>query len=196
MKILLVADEEDKSLWDYWTKDKTAGTDLILSAGDLKSEYLSFLVTMVNRPLMYVPGNHDTEFKKMPPEGCDSIDGQIVEYNGLRILGLGGSYAYSGGPFQYNERQMKARINKLRFKLHKSKGVDIIVAHSPICGYGDGKDLAHRGFECFLPLIEQYHPKYFIHGHVHKSYGMDFQRETKIGDTTVINACGKYFIEI
>lgn len=196
MKILLVADEEDKSLWDYYTKDKTAGTDFILSAGDLKSEYLSFLVTMVNRPVFFVPGNHDEEYQKMPPEGCDLIDGKLIEYNGIRIMGLGGSYKYNGGPFQYTERQMKTRINKLRPKINKAKGVDIIVAHAPICGYGDGKDLAHRGFECFLPLIEKYQPKYFIHGHVHQRYGYDFQREFKIGETTVINASGKYFLEV
>ena len=67
MKILLVSDEEDKYLWDYYRPGRLAGIDLILSAGDLKAEYLSFLVTMANRPLLYVPGNHDGDYARRPP---------------------------------------------------------------------------------------------------------------------------------
>ena len=50
MKILLVSDEEDQYLWDFYKPGRLKGIDLILSAGDLKAEYLSFLVTMANRP--------------------------------------------------------------------------------------------------------------------------------------------------
>ena len=196
MKILVIADEEEKSLWDYWTKDKTKDVDFILSAGDLKAEYLSFLVTMVNRPLFYVCGNHDGKYEVKPPEGCDSIDGKIITYNGIRILGLGGSMYYNGGPHQYTEAKMKSRIRKLFFKLKKSKGVDIVLTHSPVFGYGDGEDIAHQGFECFLSFIEKYHPRYLIHGHVHKSYGHSFQRCYDVGNTRIVNASGHYIIEI
>lgn len=196
MKILVIADEEEKSLWDYWTKDKTKDVDFILSAGDLKAEYLSFLVTMVNRPVFYICGNHDGNYEVKPPEGCDCIDDKIITYNGIRILGLGGSMYYSGGPHQFTEEKMKARIRKLFFKLKRSKGIDIILTHAPVSGYGDGEDITHRGFECFLSLIEQYHPKYLIHGHVHKSYGHSFQRCYDVGNTKIVNASGHYYIEI
>ena len=56
MKILLIADHEDKALWDYWSKqtqDRLADVNLILSAGDLDADYLEFLVTMLNVPLVY-----------------------------------------------------------------------------------------------------------------------------------------------
>ena len=101
MKILLVSDEEDRFLWDYYTPGRLKGIDLILSAGDLKAEYLSFLVTMANRPLLYVHGNHDGGYAQRPPEGCQCIDGKLVTVGGLRILGLGGSALYNGGPHQY-----------------------------------------------------------------------------------------------
>ena len=52
MKILVVSDEEDQFLWDFYKPGRLKGIDLILSAGDLKAEYLSFLVTMANRPLL------------------------------------------------------------------------------------------------------------------------------------------------
>ena len=86
--------------------------DLILSAGDLKAEYLSFLVTMVGKPVFYVCGNHDGSYEKRPPEGCDCIDGKIVSYNGVRILGLGGSMYYNGGPYQYSEERMLHFIDR------------------------------------------------------------------------------------
>ena len=108
MKLLLISDEVDKYLWDYYRPGRLAGYDLILSAGDLNAEYLSFLVTMANRPLLYVPGNHDGSYAQKPPEGCDCIDGKLVTVNGLRILGLGGSALYNRGPHQYTEAQMQA----------------------------------------------------------------------------------------
>ena len=47
MKILILSDNEDPYLWDYYTKGRLDEYDLILSAGDLKAEYLSFLVIIV-----------------------------------------------------------------------------------------------------------------------------------------------------
>ena len=43
MKLLLISDEEDKYLWEYYRPGNLDGVDLILSAGDLKASYLSFL---------------------------------------------------------------------------------------------------------------------------------------------------------
>lgn len=196
MKILIVADEEDKYYWDYYQPGRLSGFDLILSAGDLKADYLSFLVTMANRPLLYVHGNHDGAYDRKPPEGCDCIDDKLVTVNGLRILGLGGARMYNGGPYQYTEKEMEKRIRRLRFKLRRAGGVDLVLAHSPAAGHGDCDDAAHRGFEAFLPLLEKYQPQYFIHGHVHKCYGHDLVRESVFGATKIINGTGRYIIEI
>ena len=43
MRILILADEESKYLWDFFTPDKIQGIDLIISCGDLRAEYLEFL---------------------------------------------------------------------------------------------------------------------------------------------------------
>ena len=53
MKILLLADVESKYLWDYFEKEKLDGIDLIISCGDLKPEYLSFLFWQHLRQLLY-----------------------------------------------------------------------------------------------------------------------------------------------
>ena len=52
MKILLVADEESRYYWDYYQRGRLDDIDLIISCGDLKSEYLTFLVTMGKAPLL------------------------------------------------------------------------------------------------------------------------------------------------
>lgn len=196
MKILTIADEESSYLWDYYRPGRLAGIDLILSAGDLKPEYLSFLVTMANRPLLYVHGNHDAVYDRRPPEGCECIDDQLVVVNGLRILGLGGCRLYSGGPYQYSEKQMRQRIRKLAFKLWRAGGVDIVLTHAPLAGYGDAEDLPHRGFEAFFPLLDRFHPQYLIHGHVHQRYGASFTREHMYHNTVLLNTCGKHILEI
>ena len=196
MKILALADEEAVSLWDCYVPGRLKEYDLILSAGDLKAAYLSFIVTMARAPVLYVHGNHDTRYAVTAPEGCDCIDGDIVEYRGLRILGLGGCVWYRPGGHQYTEKQMRRRIRKLRWKIAQYGGVDIIVTHAPAKGLGDGEDYAHRGFECFLELMDTYKPKYLLHGHVHLRYGMDSVRERAYGGTKVLNVCEKYVIDI
>lgn len=196
MKILALSDEECLALWDYYIPGRLKGYDLIISCGDLKASYLSFIVTMANVPVLYVHGNHDFDYERNPPEGCDCIDDQLVVVNGLRILGLGGCYRYRPGPHQYSEREMRRRIAKLRRTLRKHKGVDIVVTHAPPRGIGDADDPAHRGFEALLELIDTYHPKYLLHGHVHMRYGIDQTRVREYGGTQVINTCERYVLEI
>ncbi len=195
MKILVVADHEDPGLWDYYSPKKTEGVDLILSCGDLRSEYLEFLTTVVNVPLLYVRGNHDGRYDVKPPEGCVDIDDQVYNFHGLRILGLGGSYRYHGGPDMYTEKEMQKRIRKLKGTLLFTGGFDILLTHAPALGVGDDDDLAHRGFACFLSLIDKYHPTLMAHGHVHKSYRFDFRHEREYHGTKVVNACGSYVLE-
>ena len=78
MRLLLIADTESPYFWDYFSRSKMDGIDLILSCGDLKAEYLTFLVTMGHAPLLYVHGNHDGGYEQRPPEGCDCLDDKLV----------------------------------------------------------------------------------------------------------------------
>jgi len=194
MKILLVSDREEPYIWDHFDRESFADICMIISCGDLKAEYLSFLVTMIKAPLFYVPGNHNKNYLKKPPEGCISIDDKLVVYNGIRLLGLGGSFYYNGQAFQYTEKQMQKRISRLWFQLWRHKGFDILVTHAPAYGLGDGDDLCHRGFQGFVQLLDKYSPKYFVHGHQHLNY-RNQPRITKYKNTTIINAFGYHIFE-
>lgn len=195
MKILIISDEECPALWDYFLPERLEGIELIISCGDLKADYLSFLVTMARCPVLYVHGNHDGGYKRNPPEGCDCIDGHIVEYNGLRIGGLGGCRRYHPGEYQYSEAEMRRRIFRL-LPPWRRKQLDILVTHAPPRGLGDAEDPAHRGFEAFLPLLEKHKPRYLLHGHVHIRYGHQIPRVRTHGETTLVNCCERYVLEI
>ena len=196
MKILAISDDPSKYYYDYYKPGMLDDFDLIISCGDLSRPYLEFLVTMAHCPLLYVHGNHDGRFDIEPPEGCICIDDQLYLHEGVRILGLGGSYRYNkNGKYMFTEAQMRRRIRKLRFKLWRRGGFDIRVTHAPARHLNDFDSLSHRGFECFNTLLDRFRPRYFIHGHIHKNYGMNIPQRTPHGDTTVINAYGHCIIE-
>lgn len=196
MRILALSDHESPYLWDYFTRDKLDGIDLILSCGDLKPEYLSFIATFAHCPVLYVHGNHDDRYEKNPPLGCICIDGDLYEYEGLRILGLGGSMRYKDGPHQYTDRQMAWRALKLRPRLFRKKGFDILLTHAPGQDMVECRDLAHMGFATFNRLLDKYQPALFLHGHTHLNYGWDIQRESRYGATRVVNAYERYIIDL
>lgn len=195
MKILVVSDNESKYIWDYFNPESFKDVNLIISCGDLKASYLSFLATLINAPMLYVHGNHDSGYIDNPPGGCESIEDRIVMINGIRILGLGGSHHYNDGPFQYTESQMSKRIKKLKRTIKKYDGFDILLSHAPAFGVGDGKDLCHRGFKAFNDLINTYKPSYFIHGHQHLNYGGNAKRIQKVDETTIINGYEYYMFD-
>lgn len=195
MKIMVIADEESKYLWNHFDKSKLDGADLIISCGDLDPRYLSFLVTLSAVPVLYVHGNHDEKYEQIPPEGCTCIEDEIYEYEGIRILGLGGSMRYTGGAHQYTEKEMQKRVRKLRWKLWRKKGFDILVTHAPAYQLNDGRDLPHQGFKVFRDLMEKYRPRFFLHGHVHMNYGRNQKRYDRYQDTHVINGFERYVFE-
>ena len=204
-KLLLLADREEKALWDDWsdqTKETLSDIKLILSAGDLDADYLEFLVTMLNVPLVYVRGNHDTSYDDKPPEGCMNADGRIVEASGFRILGLGGSMRYKpGASDMYTEFEMKCRMLALYPRLAAAKlsgkgTIDILLTHAPCKGYGDMEDPAHTGFECFNSLHMMCRPGLHCFGHVHEEYGSFRRLQKHASGADLINASGHYIYEL
>lgn len=191
MKILAIADTEERCLWECFRKERFEGVDLILSAGDLDPDYLEFLVTVINKPLIYVRGNHDDRYARHAPGGCICVEDTVYVYRGVRIAGLGGSMRYRDGANMYTEHEMAKRVRKLSRKVRMVGGCDILLTHAPAAGMGDLDDLPHRGFECFNTALESWKPDYMVHGHVHQCYGRDFKRERQHAcGATIINACG------
>ena len=121
MKILALSDEVVDPIYNPAIKDQYPDVDLILGCGDLPFYYLEYVVTLLNKPLYYVPGNHDQEVQYMSDgrrvsyaEGGVNLDGRLAREGGLLLAGLGGSVRYkSDGPHQYTQVEMRLRAAKL-----------------------------------------------------------------------------------
>lgn len=197
IKILAVSDVESKYIWDHFDPSVFRGVDLIISCGDLKAKYLDYLVTLIPAPLFYVHGNHDKGFLTMPPTGCDCIDGKLITYRGVRILGLGGCKSARTAAYEYNEYQMWRRVRKMESAIRKVGGVDILVSHAPAIGIGDDPGTMHEGFEALRHIDEVYSPALHLFGHVHlRASPTDPNAVYRLGSTTLINCTGYRIIDL
>jgi Icc-related predicted phosphoesterase len=205
MKILAVTDETVERLYHLAMDGHFADVGLILSCGDLPYSYLENLVTLLNVPLLYVPGNHDPEYNPRVvvsrAEGCENVDGRVVRVRGLTVAGLGGSPRYHPqGVNQYSQSEMTLRAGRLALSLLWNRPrfgpLDILITHSPPLGIHDEDTQAHRGLQAINWLIGWARPRYHLHGHIH------FQRRnltpsvTQLGTTTIINVFPYQVIEI
>jgi len=205
LNILAVSDRVVDAVYGSRIKKRFGDADLVISCGDLPYSYLEYIVTMLDVPCFYVHGNHDRpEYLSSgavltEPGGWVNLDGRTVERKGVLLAGLEGSIRYKpDAPYQYTERQMAWKAwcmapALLRNRLAFGRCLDILVTHSPPRGIHDGDDLAHRGFETFLGLMDRFKPRYLLHGHKHV-YGPEPTR-TRYSETEVINVYPYRLIE-
>ncbi|MBT3274014.1 MAG: metallophosphoesterase [Spirochaetales bacterium] len=220
MKILCIADHKDPIVYSSHAKHRFHDIDLILGAGDLDLEYYGFIVSSLNKPLLFVFGNHNLKrisffnrkYRQELGKPIDSdnpfgnsfgstyIGGKVARQNGLLIAGLGGSRKYNQGINQYSERQMFMQIVKiwpqlLWNRIFRGRYVDILLTHAAPSGIGDRDDLCHTGFKMFLKFMKWFRPRYLIHGHIHL-YDMNAEREHQYLDTKIINAYNHYVFDL
>jgi Icc-related predicted phosphoesterase len=210
VKILALSDQVVEQIYSPRVKDRFGDVKLVLGCGDLPDYYLEYVVSTLNVPFFHVPGNHDLP-TSVPgwdrrtqadlPLDCGSLDGRMVEEQGLLLAGLGGSVRYRpDGDHQYTQAEMRRRtlalvprlwINRLRY----GRALDLFITHSPPKGIHDGTDPAHVGFAAFNRFIARFRPRYLLHGHSHV-WRRDTIVTTQVGATTVVNVCPYRVIEI
>jgi Icc-related predicted phosphoesterase len=218
MKILCISDQIDPLVYTNSIKERFKDIDLILSAGDLPLDYLDFIVSSLNKPLLFVFGNHNINeyhyYRRggdiMPfydPDHKDKIWGtgavhagsRVLREEGLIIAGLGGSMRYNLGDNQYTEFQMTLEILRLLpalafNRIFRGRCLDILLTHAPPRGIHDLEDRCHWGFRVFLRFMRIFKPKYLVHGHIHL-YDSSAVRTTRYQQTQVINAYSHYIID-
>jgi Icc-related predicted phosphoesterase len=207
MQILTISDVVAREVYSPTAQVRFKDAKLVLACGDLPPSYLEYVVSTLNVPLLYVPGNHDgrgevTESGRTvtAPQGCINIDGRIAGAAGLWVCGLGGAPWYNGGENQYTETEMWLRVLLLLPRLllrerYSGRPLDIMIAHAAAHDILDGPGM-HRGFKSFRWLIERIQPRYFIHGHVHPSYGYNRKTEAVLGRTQIINTVGYRLLDV
>jgi len=208
MKILCISDQIDPLVYTASIKTRYHDVDMVLAAGDLPLDYLDFVVSSLNCPLLFVYGNHHLEKYDTYRNAANSagksegglthVGSAVRREKGMIIAGLGGSMMYNRGTNQYTERQMKREIWKLFPRLlinriFRGRWVDILLTHAAPWGIHDKQDPCHRGFKCFLWFMRVFKPRYLLHGHIHL-YDLSELRTTKYENTLVINVYSQYLI--
>ncbi len=169
--------------------------DILLHTGDVSSqgkerEILAFLDWFSAQPhkhKVFIAGNHDFYFERMPQRDIDKIIPKNVIYlndSGVIIEGI----RIWGSPVQpwfYNwafNRQRGAEIRQ-----HWSlipEDVDILMTHGPAFGIHDETTTGQKvGCVDLRKTIDTLQPRLFICGHIHEAYG-----RVESGKTTFINA--------
>ena len=195
LRALVVADQESKFIWEHFDRSRFQGIDVIVSCGDLKASYLSFLTTMVAAPLLYVPGNHDAAYLHEPPEGCEDLTRRMVTIKGVRFIGFGGANSRTPQPFHYTERDMARAVVRRIPEICTHGGFDVLVTHAPSLGIGDGEDSFHKGFGAYNALMNQFRPHVHLHGHQHMNY-KGAAKQSEYGQTQIINGYGYHIVEL
>lgn len=206
MKILAVSDQVVERVYTLIPQGHFNGVEMILGCGDLPYNYLEYLVSMLNVPLYYVPGNHDPvynlKFTSAHVEGGTNLDLQGVLAKGLLVAGFGGCIRYRpDGVNQYTQTEAYIRACKLMFNLFWNRlryghALDVLITHSPPFGIHDEQTQAHRGIKAINWILHWARPRYHFHGHTH-FYRRNLEPSiTRLGSTTITNVFPYYLIEI
>ncbi|MGA8851722.1 MAG: metallophosphoesterase [Aeromicrobium sp.] len=182
VRVLAVADEPAQSVR---SRVRDLDVDLLLAAGDLPWDYLESLVSLLDVPAAYVPGNHEPPAslgRGASPRGMVNVDGRSAVVGGLRIAGLGGCVRYNAGDHQYTQKQYVRRARRL---VRDAGAVDVLLTHAPPLGLGDEPDPPHVGIAALPDTINALGPTWHLHGHIHP-YGM-VKADREIGSTTIRN---------
>lgn len=195
MKILALSDEVVPFIYSPVVRERFADVRLIVSCGDLPVAYLDYVVTQLNVPLVYVPGNHDADDYVI--QGGQPVDGRWVRLNGVAVAGLGGSQRYKPiGKHQYTDREMLGRAARLLLTSRMGgRHIDLFISHAPPQGVHDGPDHVHAGFKAFHTFLRTGQPRLMLHGHTHVQRNLE-TTISQLYHTQVINVFPYRVIEL
>ena len=206
MKILAVSDEVVERLYSLCSSGHFRDVELILGCGDLPYPYLENLLTFLNVPLIYVPGNHDPVYNAgnhlAYVEGGYNLDLKLIRHKKFLIGGFGGSIRYRpDGVNQYAQSEAYMRAFRMlpRLMLNRmnyGRALDILITHSPPFNIHDEDSQAHRGLKAINWLLRLAQPRYHFHGHTHFQRRNLSASETHQGITKIINIFPYKVIEV
>jgi Icc-related predicted phosphoesterase len=206
VKILAVSDEVVERLYSLCSNGHFREIELILGCGDLPYPYLENLLTLLNLPLFYVPGNHDPNYNAENTlarvEGGSNLDLKVVRFKKFFIGGFGGSVRYRpDGTNQHSQTDAYFRAfsmlpRLLLNRVNYGRSLDILITHSPPLGIHDDDTQAHQGLKAINWLLRVAKPRYHFHGHTHFQRGNLSPSETTQGLTKIVNVFPYKIIEV
>jgi Icc-related predicted phosphoesterase len=206
VKILAVSDEVVDRLYSLCSSGHFREIEVILGCGDLPYPYLENLLTMLNVPLFYVPGNHDPTYNPenhlARVEGGSNLDLRLIRFKKFLIGGFGGSVLYRpDGTNQHSQTDAYLRAFRMlpRLLLNRmqyGRSLDILITHSPPFGIHDDDTQAHQGLKAISWLVRTAKPRYHFHGHTHFQRGNLSPSESTQGLTKIINVFPYKIIDV
>ena len=211
----------DPLVYSPQVKQRFGDVDIVLAAGDLPLSYYDFIVSSLNKPLLFVFGNHNLRgmeryqrtrdaFSDMKETkggfsydayvGARYVDRRVVREKGLLVAGLGGSLMYNRAENQFSDLAMYLRAfllvpRMLWNRLVHGRFLDVLLTHAPPQGVNDRPDRCHTGFRAFRWFLRAFRPEVLVHGHIHLYDSVD-RRETVYAESRVVNAYDHCLLEI
>ena len=154
--------------------------DVCLLLGDHSVGDVSTILKYVNQEKIYaLLGNHDHDY--IGKFNLKNLNGEIININGVKLLGIQGSYRYK--PDDFPSFTQKESIEFLNDK----EKVDILVSHDAPYGFSDRNDVAHQGLFGILYYLFKNKIPYCIHGHLHTPYEREMKNGTRVNCYNMCN---------
>ena len=147
--------------------------DACLLLGDHSVGDVNTILKYVNKEKIYaLLGNHDHDY--IDKFNLKNINGEIIEINGVKILGIQGSYRYKSENFpSFSQKE------SIEFLDSKGKA-DILVSHDAPFELSEGNDVVHQGLFGITYYLFKNKVPYCIHGHLHTRYSEEMINGTKV----------------
>ncbi len=146
--------------------------DICLLLGDHGYNDMNIILKYVDINKTYgLLGNHDNNY--LEEYNINNLNGEIVNINGVSLLGIEGSYKYKPARFpSFTQRE------SLEFLNNKDK-VDILICHDNKFNSESRYDPAHQGLFGITYYLFKNKVPYYIHGHMHDPYRNELVNGTK-----------------
>jgi Icc-related predicted phosphoesterase len=176
MRFLVLSDIHGRDKVADWAKRLASenSADAYIVLGDIThfgpASWAGEFLDRLDRPVYAIPGNCD------PPElVCKEIEAHATLLHKRKVsignevfVGLGGSNpTIFDTPFELEEEDIESALRPLMAR-------DVIMAvHAPPKGINDrtGSGLS-VGSEAILRLVDEYHPRAVLSGHIHEARGI------------------------
>lgn len=158
--------------------------DVCLLLGDFGYNDLPIILKYIDKDKIYaLLGNHDHNY--INEYEFKNLNGNIIDINGVKILGIEGSFKYK--PTNFPSFSQKESI----LFLNDKESVDILVSHDTKFNDKAIKDPAHQGLFGITYYLYKNNVPYHIHGHIHDSY-----KKKMINNTLEISTFKYEYIEL
>lgn len=146
--------------------------DICLLLGDFGYRDIPIILKYIEKNKIYaLLGNHDYDY--ISDYELNNLNGNIININGVKLLGIQGSFKYK--PVDFPAFSQKDSITILNSK----PGVDILVSHDNRFNSNSKNDPGHQGLFGITYYLFKNKVPYHIHGHIHNPYKIDMINGTK-----------------